>query len=57
MVIDVVEGTSMESLPFMENFVNNRPENFPSIEKGIEYMFRSGTIKIYKMLKSVFHPY
>jgi protein phosphatase methylesterase 1 len=45
MVIDVVEGTAMEALPFMENFVNNRPENFPSIEKGIEYMFRSGTIK------------
>ena len=45
MVIDVVEGTAMEALPFMENFVNNRPEHFPSIEKGIEYMFRSGTIK------------
>ena len=26
----------------MENIVNNRPETFPSIEKGIEYMFRSG---------------
>ena len=45
MVIDVVEGTAMEALPFMENIVNNRPETFPSIEKGIEYMFRSGTIK------------
>ena len=44
-VIDVVEGTAMEALPFMENIVNNRPETFPSIEKGIEYMFRSGTIK------------
>ena len=39
----------MEALPFMENFVNNRPENFPSIEKGIEYMFRSEQIKIYKV--------
>ena len=44
-VIDVVEGTAMEALPFMESIVNNRPETFPSIEKGIEYMFRSGTIK------------
>ena len=35
MVIDVVEGTAMEALPFMENIVNNRPETFPSIEKGI----------------------
>ena len=45
MVIDVIEGTAMEALPFMENIVNNKPETFPSIEKGIEYMFRSGTIK------------
>ena len=42
MVIDYVEGTAMETLPFMENIVNNKPETFPSIEKGIEYMFRSG---------------
>ena len=41
MVIDVVEGTAMEALPFMENIVNNKPETFPSIEKEIEYMFRS----------------
>jgi protein phosphatase methylesterase 1 len=29
----------------MENIVNNKPETFPSIETGIEYMFRSGAIK------------
>ncbi len=29
----------------LENFDNNRPENFPSIEKGIEYIFKSSTIK------------
>ena len=44
-VIDVVEGTAMDALPFMENIVNNRPERFNSIEKGIEYMYKSGTIK------------
>ena len=44
-VIDVVEGTAMEALPYMENIVNNRPERFNSIEKGIEYMYKSGTIK------------
>ena len=45
MVIDVVEGTAMDALPFMENIVNNRPERFNSIQKGIEYMYKSGTIK------------
>ena len=45
MVIDVVEGTAMDALPYMENIVNNRPERFNSIQKGIEYMYKSGTIK------------
>ena len=44
-VIDVVEGTAMDALPFMENIVNNRPERFNSIQKGIEYMYKSGTIR------------
>ena len=44
-VIDVVEGTAMEALPFMENIVHNRPDKFNSIQKGIEYMYKSGTIK------------
>lgn len=45
MVIDVVEGTAMDALPFMENIVMNRPERFNSIEKAVEYMYKSGTIK------------
>ena len=57
MVIDYVEGTAMEALPFMENIVNNKPETFPSIEKGIEYILEVVLLKIYKVLKSVFHPY
>ena len=42
-VIDVVEGTAMDALPFMENIVHNRPDKFNSIQKGIEYMYKSGT--------------
>ena len=34
-VIDVVEGTAMDALPFMENIVHNRPDKFNSIQKGI----------------------
>lgn len=36
-VIDVVEGTAMEALPFMEKIVNERPKQFPSLEKAIEW--------------------
>lgn len=38
-VIDVVEGTAMEALPFMEKIVNERPKSFPSLEKVIEWRF------------------
>lgn len=38
-VIDVVEGTAMEALPFMEKIVNERPKQFPSLEKAIEWRF------------------
>jgi len=31
-VIDVVEGTALEALPFMENIVNSRPKSFKSYE-------------------------
>ena len=43
--IDVVEGSAMDALPFMENVVHNRPPSFQSIDKAIEYMFKSGTIQ------------
>lgn len=44
-MIDIVEGTAMDALPFMENIVNNRPPNFSTMNKAIEYMYKSGTIK------------
>jgi pimeloyl-ACP methyl ester carboxylesterase len=44
-VIDVVEGTAKEALPYMENIVKTRKSKFKSIEEGIEYMVKSGTIK------------
>jgi protein phosphatase methylesterase 1 len=44
-VIDVVEGTAMEALPFMESIVKNRPKNFDSVENAIEYMYKTNTIK------------
>jgi protein phosphatase methylesterase 1 len=44
-VIDVVEGTAMEALPFMEEIVNSRPKSFKTVENAISYMINSGTIK------------
>ena len=38
-VVDVVEGTALEALPFMEQIVNNMPKSFNSLEKAIEWRF------------------
>jgi len=37
-VIDVVEGTAMEALPFMENIVKSRPKSFKDEQAAIQYM-------------------
>ncbi|GAU98461.1 hypothetical protein RvY_09604 [Ramazzottius varieornatus] len=44
-VIDVVEGTALESLSMMESLVRGRPSTFPSVENAIEWSFRTGHIK------------
>lgn len=36
-IIDVVEGTAMEALPFMEQIVNNRPVHFKDLQSVIKY--------------------
>ncbi|GLV45103.1 uncharacterized protein CBL_14324 [Carabus blaptoides fortunei] len=41
-VIDVVEGTAMESLASMQTLLRNRPSNFTSIEQAIQWCYRSG---------------
>lgn len=37
-VIDVVEGSAIEALPFMENIVKQRPKAFKTVDAAIEYM-------------------
>lgn len=44
-VIDVVEGTALESLSSMQSFLRGRPQRFTSLEHGIEYCVRSGQIR------------
>lgn len=40
-VIDVVEGTAMDSLSSMQTFLKNRPACFMSIEHAIQWCYRS----------------
>ncbi|KAJ1918389.1 Protein phosphatase methylesterase 1 [Mycoemilia scoparia] len=44
-IIDVVEGSAIESLAFMQGYIHTRPQEFDSIPKAIEWHLKSGTIK------------
>ncbi|UJR35197.1 hypothetical protein I4U23_027964 [Adineta vaga] len=44
-VIDVVEGSAMESLNSMQCFLNSRPKQFTTQQQAIEYMVRSGQVR------------
>lgn len=44
-VIDVVEGTAKDALPFMESVVTSRPKSFRNTEGAIEFMYKSSTIR------------
>lgn len=44
-VIDVVEGTALESLQSMQSFLRSRPQYFKSIQNAIEWCVRSGQIR------------
>lgn len=43
-MIDVVEGTAKDALPFMKQLVLGRPKYFDSVEAGIKFMLSSMTI-------------
>lgn len=44
-IIDVVEGSAMDALPFMEEIVKNRPTVFPSIGHVVKYGYTSQTVR------------
>jgi len=43
-VIDVVEGTALNSLIFMHSIINQRPKTFDTIENAIQYCVSGGMI-------------
>lgn len=44
-VLDVVEGSALASLPSMSAYLNNRPTRFPSFDKAVKWGITSGGIR------------
>jgi protein phosphatase methylesterase 1 len=44
-VIDVVEGTALQSLSGMQSFLRGRPTSFRSLDQAIEWSIRSGQLR------------
>lgn len=44
-MIDVVEGTAIEALPFMNQIISDRPKHFDSLHAGIKWCYNSCTIR------------
>lgn len=51
-VIDVVEGTALSSLPYMATVLKQRPSSFDSQEAAVHWARRSGetTVKSYRLM-------
>ncbi len=50
-IIDVVEGSAMDALPFMESIVKSRPSKFNSLQDVVKYGVSSGTVRDIKSAK------
>lgn len=44
-VLDVVEGSALENLQFMDSVIEQRPNHFRSMEAAIEWTVRTGGVK------------
>jgi len=44
-VLDVVEGSAVEALGHMQNYLASRPQSFPSLATAIEWHIRSRTLR------------
>merc|ERR1719502_778345 len=44
-VIDVVEGTALASLPYMGQVIGRRPDRFSSVQDFVKYAYTSGLTK------------
>ena len=44
-VVDVIESTAMEALPYMETIVKNRPKQFPDLTSVVRYGIQNGQVR------------
>lgn len=44
-IIDVVEGTALEALPFMNQILSDRPKYFESMESAVKWSIQSQTLR------------
>ena len=44
-VVDVIESTAMEALPYMETIVKNRPKQFPDLKSVVKYGIQNGQVR------------
>ena len=44
-VIDVVEGSAMDALPYMEDIVKKRPTSFKDLPSVVKYGYTSQTVR------------
>lgn len=44
-ILDVVEGSAIDALPFMESIISQRPQVFPTLESAIHWSVASHTIR------------
>ena len=47
-VIDVVEGTAVASLPHMTAILSNRPPSFPSLQVALEWAKHTGGVSLFR---------
>ena len=44
-ILDVVEGTALEALPFMSQLIQERPKYFDSPEAAIKWSIQTSTLR------------
>eukprot|EP00170_Pyropia_yezoensis_P006617 contig_27005_g6638 len=44
-VIDVVEGTAVQALPYMSSWLRSRSRSFASVPRGIRYVVNAGHVR------------
>jgi pimeloyl-ACP methyl ester carboxylesterase len=55
-VIDVVEGSAMDALPFMEDIVSKRPTHFKDLQSVVKYGVTSQTVRCLESAKVSMPP-